>query len=92
MTATPKRDSLTKSVRNLREHQQILGALDFIAQQKADTEKRRAKQKEKDERLIPADSPYRRPCGICVVRGYCEHREPLVESAYAEVVARRRVT
>lgn len=91
MTATPKRDSLTKQIGHLREHRQILGALDFIAQQKADTEKRRAKQKEKDERAIPADSPYRRPCCLCGVRGPCEHREPMVELAFAEIKARRRV-
>lgn len=92
MTPTPKRDSLTKTISQLRHHRQILGALDFIAQQKADTEVRRAKQKEKDERLIPADSPYRRPCNLCGVRGVCEHREPLVEAAYASAAGRRIVT
>lgn len=92
MTATPKRELLTKQIGRLREHRQIVGALDFIAKQKTDTEERRARQIEKAERSLPADIPYRRPCGLCGVRGVCEHREPVVEAAYAEVVARRRVT
>lgn len=88
MTPTPKRDSLTKRIGDLREHKLILDALAFDSER----EVKRRDREVADAELLPQDSPYRRLCFVCGLRGECKHREQRVELAYAEAWARRRVS